>query len=147
VSSHGKAVAFLVVAFLLSGCVGDRLPSERETPAPATEAATPQEAIATASISPTARTSEETSTPPDPTATFLAAALPVCRNPETTGPDELELLFVATWDGDDELYTVRSDGSNLTQITNNETGDVGPSWSPDGQRLASVANAITNPRW
>jgi TolB protein len=37
-----------------------------------------------------------------------------------------------------EIYTVRSDGSQLRQITRGSTGDVKPVWSPDGSRIAFV---------
>jgi TolB protein len=38
--------------------------------------------------------------------------------------------------GDAELWMVRSDGSDLTQLTNNADEDREASWSPDGTRIA-----------
>jgi Tol biopolymer transport system component len=39
-------------------------------------------------------------------------------------------------DGDDEIFMVYADGSDLVQLTNNTATDSGPVWSPDGARLA-----------
>jgi Tol biopolymer transport system component len=35
-----------------------------------------------------------------------------------------------------EIFTVNSDGSGLTQITNDTFADLDPAWSPDGERIA-----------
>ena len=38
-------------------------------------------------------------------------------------------------DGDHEIYTMRADGGDVVQLTDNEIGDVSPAWSPDGTRI------------
>lgn len=38
-----------------------------------------------------------------------------------------------------EIYVVRSDGSGLARVTDNNTYDADPTWSPDGRRLAFVS--------
>ena len=53
---------------------------------------------------------------------------------------------MAAWDGDHDIYTIRADGADLRQQTFNDWGDSGPAWSPNGSRLAYVANAYTEPR-
>ena len=58
----------------------------------------------------------------------------------------MELAIAADWDGDLDVYTVRADGSNLTQFTDNPGADVGPAWSKDGLQLAFATDALTNPR-
>ena len=52
-------------------------------------------------------------------------------------PDERRLLFTQVLDATDlEIYTVAADGSGVQPLTDNAVEDVGPSWSPDGTRLA-----------
>jgi TolB protein len=46
------------------------------------------------------------------------------------------LAFSRDVGGDAELWMVRSDGSDLTQLTNNADEDREASWSPDGTRIA-----------
>jgi Tol biopolymer transport system component len=51
-------------------------------------------------------------------------------------PDSKQLAFVSMRDGNEEIYAVNLDGSELTNITNHPARDRFPSWSPDGQRIA-----------
>ena len=46
-----------------------------------------------------------------------------------------KIAFTGTRTGKKEIYTCDSDGSNLTQLTHDETISVAPSLSPDGQAL------------
>jgi len=46
------------------------------------------------------------------------------------------IAFVSDRDGDTEVFTMNPDGSDLTNLTNNDIGDGGPAWSPDGARIA-----------
>jgi Tol biopolymer transport system component len=41
--------------------------------------------------------------------------------------------------GDSEIYTIRADGSGKRQLTNNDTEDLDPSYSPDGKRIVYAA--------
>ena len=53
-------------------------------------------------------------------------------------PDGEKIAFVSK-DADSPTYNicvVDSDGSNLKQLTTNQTNDRSPSWSPDGQKIA-----------
>ncbi|HEV7904098.1 MAG TPA: Calx-beta domain-containing protein [Pyrinomonadaceae bacterium] len=48
--------------------------------------------------------------------------------------------------GGQEIYVMRSDGSNVTRLTNNNVLDMQPAWSPLGDKLAftrRVANPLT----
>jgi TolB protein len=51
-------------------------------------------------------------------------------------PDGSWIAFSRDVGGDAELWKVRADGSDLTQLTNNADEDWEVSWSPDGTRLA-----------
>jgi Tol biopolymer transport system component len=55
-------------------------------------------------------------------------------------PDGSKIAFVSGRDGNSEIYTMNSDGSNPARITNSTSSDVGPTWSPDGTRLAFMSN-------
>ena len=48
-----------------------------------------------------------------------------------------EFAFTSDRDGDPEIYLRASDGA-VRQLTDNEVGDNGAVWSPDGQQLAFV---------
>ena len=47
---------------------------------------------------------------------------------------------------DNEIFVIDANGSNLTRLTDNTAQDVGPTWSPDGSRIA-WANVDTGALW
>jgi Tol biopolymer transport system component len=51
-------------------------------------------------------------------------------------PDGRSIAFTSDLDGDEDIYVIRPDGSGLRKITHNTLDDMGPTWSPDGRRLA-----------
>ena len=47
-----------------------------------------------------------------------------------------KIVFSAYKDGDDNIYVMDDDGSNIRQITNYPHSEVDPRWSPDGKKIA-----------
>ena len=50
-------------------------------------------------------------------------------------PDGARVAFVASQDGNCEVYVQEADGSGLTNLTRSDADDVHPSWSPDGDQI------------
>lgn len=47
-----------------------------------------------------------------------------------------KIVFYSARDGNNEIYKMKSDGSNQTRLTFNEASDTYPVWSPDGRQIA-----------
>lgn len=57
-------------------------------------------------------------------------------------PDGSKLAFAA-WTSTNEwwdIYTINTDGTGLTMLTNDAYNDVGPKWSPDGSQIGFVSD-------
>jgi Tol biopolymer transport system component len=50
-------------------------------------------------------------------------------------PDGRSIAFASDYDGDYDIFVVRTDASGLRKLTENTAEDSSPSWSPDGSRL------------
>src|SRR5687768_14214406 len=76
----------------------------------------------------------------------LAVAMGSCI--EATGPSarlsEPRIAFVSNRDGNEEIYTMNSDGTNVVRITNNAARDTRPVWSPDGNSIVFVSERSGN---
>ncbi len=46
------------------------------------------------------------------------------------------IVFVSDRDGYPEIYTMEDNGSNVQRLTNSESRDLDPAWSPDGTQIA-----------
>ena len=57
-----------------------------------------------------------------------------------------KIVFVSNRDGNDEIYMMNTDGSNLSRITNNSVHDRYPSWSPDGLQVAFHRDVAGSPQ-
>ncbi len=57
-------------------------------------------------------------------------------NPPVTGIQGGVIAFYSDRDGNPEIYTIRSDGSGITRLTNDPGFDDSPAISPDGTRIA-----------
>ena len=53
-----------------------------------------------------------------------------------TSPLQGKIVFYSKRDGNTEIYTMNSDGSNQTRLTFNEMSDSSPVWSPNGRQIA-----------
>jgi Tol biopolymer transport system component len=70
----------------------------------------------------------------------LTVALAAPRAPATFGGKNGRIVFASTPTpipkAKSEIYTMRADGSDARRLTNNATRDYGPTFSPDGKRIA-----------
>lgn len=61
----------------------------------------------------------------------------------TLSPDGTRIAFRSRRrDGNDEIYVINSDGSNLTRLTNNPGENTAPTWSADGSQIAFRSNLL-----
>ncbi len=52
-----------------------------------------------------------------------------------------KIVFVSDRDRNTEIYTMNTDGSEQTRLTDNSVGDMWPCFSPDGDKIVYTSNA------
>jgi dipeptidyl aminopeptidase/acylaminoacyl peptidase len=60
-------------------------------------------------------------------------------------PDGTQIVFTSRRDGNNELYLMKADGSEVTRLTRSAGDDFGASWSPDGAQIAFVSDRNGRP--
>ena len=74
--------------------------------------------------------------------------LPTTITPIPTASLDLykeKIAFMSNRDGNYEIYTMNSDGTNQTRLTKNNPTNIYPVWSPDGKKIAFI-NTLTGLR-
>ena len=59
-------------------------------------------------------------------------------------PNGERIVYVSDKDGDADIYSMKSDGSDSRQLTRNEIADTQPSWSSNGKRIIFVSDLHGN---
>ena len=66
-------------------------------------------------------------------------------NTPVWSPDGKQIAFVRhRYYDHPKIYTINSDGSNLTSLTRHPKGDYSPTWSPDGTKIAFISKQDGN---
>lgn len=122
-----RAVAAVCVGLALSlaAACGDEEAPGSPTPSPEATASPPS--ISTATPAPTAPGTFSLQPPGTPV-------------PPGRGEPSGRIAFVSFRDGQQEIYVMNADGSDLKNITGNEATDFDPDWSPDGAKIVFVSN-------
>jgi Tol biopolymer transport system component len=66
------------------------------------------------------------------------------KTDSTTITEPNIFAFCSNRDGDNEIYLMNTDGSNVQQLTFNTAEEWGPQWSPDGSQIAFASNREGN---
>lgn len=63
--------------------------------------------------------------------------MPQCESiTRSPPPSEPHVVFSSDRDGNWEIYSMNSDGTGVTRLTDNPAADIAPRWSPDGRQIA-----------
>ncbi len=142
-SQTGEALSFLMVPIQTATSQADAT-GTHESIVTATALAAATEPPATPTPSPTAEATQTPSPVPlSPTETPTPSLTPTITDTPTqtntpTGGGPL-LAFVSDRSGIPQIYTLRTDGSEIRQLTFLEDGACQPDWSPDGTRLLLIS--------
>jgi hypothetical protein len=65
--------------------------------------------------------------------------------PDILTPQDGKIVYVSDMDGNSEIYTINSNGTDVERLTKNSVDDLSPKWSFDGDRIAFVSTRDGNP--
>jgi Tol biopolymer transport system component len=61
------------------------------------------------------------------------------RRRPSWSPDGSRIAYFAEVDGNTDIYSASSDGSDVTRLTDDPAPEYSPRWSPDGERIAFIS--------
>ena len=127
-------------ALLTSGCGGSNAApiGKTTTPTPASTATT--DITPTPNTTPAPNTTPTPAVTPVPTATMAPTATPT---PAPSG-NLNRIAFASNRDGNFEIYTMLSDGSDVQRVTTATGDDTKPAWSRDKTKLAFASQRDGN---
>ncbi|MBT3389869.1 MAG: tetratricopeptide repeat protein [Chloroflexi bacterium] len=82
--------------------------------------------------------------PEDPNRAEIEAMLAEMGGPVPSVFVRAKIAFVSDRDGNMEIYSMNTDGSELTRLTDDPAYDVGPMYSPDGMRILFASDRNGN---
>ena len=59
-------------------------------------------------------------------------------------PDGTRIAFIANRGGDQRIFVMNADGTDLVRLTDHPAGNGAPAWSPDGRRIAFTSQRFGN---
>jgi Tol biopolymer transport system component len=80
-------------------------------------------------------------------ASFSVIQAQTKADPEVVSANGTIAYSITPPNGDNEIYRINTNGGDRTQLTDHEGRDAGPSWSPDGSRIAFYVHTIDEVSW